>query len=590
VDRAVTAITSMQRTQPTGAFQIDPGRASSCLLDHLKMLEKWSSEIRFRDLLRTRKLADSFVDLECQVGELTAEEQLLSQNPLRVTALLNGTQHVVLVGRPGAGKTTSIQRLALTVLSRYDSPTSQTPILLRLRELVDGESVLDRLANLTGLDFRCVAEHDNTEGLSASERRELQRLALSAYLDEIKAVVFLDGLDECPQGSRAKAERDIKDLMEHAVNSKIYLTCRNSDYGFRLPAQAYTILPLSPDQVRKFALKWLGVKQADTFVNQLALSPYHGAEVLPITIAHLCAIYERRGAIPPQPRFVYQKIVRLLLEEWDEQRGIQRSSKYAEFGIDRKLEFLRRIAFELSGDGRRVSFTHAQLEAAYLRCNETFGLPRNEYMRVTREIESHNGLIAQSSYERFEFAHRSIQEYLTAEYLLRLPRIPDKLFLQFGEEIAIATALSSRADQYLESLTESLLSFPPNVAREAFARTYLSRLLAENPDLPSEQSLGWTILVLAELTDNDAKQETSKQSRLFRHLHALCTHEATRGSIRSAVQGAVRIQTPAGELRLIAPRTLRLPDKGRSYLLSHTPGVAFENEVVHGFDQQDDDG
>ena len=45
---------------------------------------------------------------------------------------------------------------------------------------------------------------------------------------------------------------------------------------------------------------------------------------------------------------------------------------------------------------------------------------------VIAELESHTGLFIQSGFDQFEFAHKSLQEFLTAEYLVKLPSIPTR--------------------------------------------------------------------------------------------------------------------------------------------------------------------
>jgi predicted NACHT family NTPase len=69
-------------------------------------------------------------------------------------------------------------------------------------------------------------------------------------------------------------------------------------------------------------MKWIRDQSAaERFLVELSKSPYADTAMKPLLLAHLCAIYERIGAIPEQPKVVYRKIVALLLEEWDQERG-----------------------------------------------------------------------------------------------------------------------------------------------------------------------------------------------------------------------------------------------------------------------------
>ena len=88
---------------------------------------------------------------------------------------------------------------------------------------------------------------------------------------------------------------------------------------------------------------------------------FHRIHTLPVHIANnslaveqneLIGMYEVRidavAILQPEFQLAEGKIVNLLLEEWDEQRGIKRLSNYSSFEIDRKLEFLCRISYELT--------------------------------------------------------------------------------------------------------------------------------------------------------------------------------------------------------------------------------------------------
>jgi hypothetical protein len=213
-----------------------------------------------------------------------------------------------------------------------------------------------------------------------------------------------------------------------------------------------------------------------------------------LTLAHLCAIYERTDDIPEKPKTIYKKIVNLLLEEWDLQRTIKRQSKYARFEVDRKYEFLCNLAYVLTVTRRQTVFSSADIVYLYGQICDQFGLDRNEAKEVAAELETHNGLLLQTGYEQFEFAHKSLQEFLTAEYLVKLPTIPDWGMLgRLPYETAIAVAISSNPGAYLSELV--FRRFRTRMS-ENFIRAFLSRLIIEKPDLGSEAPLQLALLVL----------------------------------------------------------------------------------------------
>jgi hypothetical protein len=483
-------------------IRVDVSRVREALLDHLQMVARWSNDISFHDLLRAKELRESFVNIDCELGlfETLTNTPRTSPAVRKVTELLNENGHLIILGRPGAGKTTTLQRLAQLAAGRRELGVPTFPILLRLRDLSHTASLVGTLCSTLGLHIT------STDSDDRDELGSFQRRILTQYLDKIGALLLIDGLDEAPSAQRDSIERDIQELLFHANTCRVVVTCRTADYRYVFgAAQAYTLLPLRPEQINIFASRWLG-DQAAAFIDQLYSSPFAGIEVLPLTMAHLCAIYERRKAIPNKPKSVYQKVIRLVLEEWDEQRSISRESAYADFDIDRKEEFLRHVAYELTKQGKRASFSHADLEAAYLNIYRTFNLPRTEAGRVAREIESHTGLILHSSNDQYEFAHRSLQEYLAAEYILRLPQVPAFLLL-LPEEMAVATALSSNPGSYLESIFGTLDSAGSDSERRMFTKVFFQRLVAEKPDFIPSPRLGWIGLAFADLLANERSGE-----------------------------------------------------------------------------------
>jgi hypothetical protein len=125
-----------------------------------------------------------------------------------------------------------------------------------------------------------------------------------------------------------------------------------------------------------------------------------------------------------------------------------------------------------------------------------YGLKPGEAQKVASEIEAHNGLFIQAGFDTFEFAHKSLQEFLTAEYIVKLPRIPDDLesVERLPNELAIAVAISSSPTNYLSELV--LTSLKPHKLPIEFVRIFSGRLLAERPDFKSTQKLEMALITL----------------------------------------------------------------------------------------------
>ncbi len=226
-------------------------------------------------------------------------------------------------------------------------------------------------------------------------------------METLRPLILLDGLDEVSH----KAKRDsivggVRRLAIQLEKARIILTARTGEFTYHIEKMtAYEIAPLSPRQIKRFAAGWLGAKNARPFLKQVQRSPFADAAIKPLTLAHLCAIFERVRKIPEKPKSVYKKIVSLLLEEWDQQRSVQRISAYSDFEVDRKADFLSDLAHNLTILNKTSTFTRVDLLESYRQISVNYGLRDSEAQAVVNELETHTGLVVQSGADLFEFSH-----------------------------------------------------------------------------------------------------------------------------------------------------------------------------------------
>ena len=468
---------------------------STRLQTHIRDIEGWSKHSSFFDLLKKKDIGEIYVSLETYVMPVRthmSDTERKNKKPLQA-ALISLDTHCVILGQPGAGKTTSLQKLCVDffkngkVLLNYNFP-----ILVRLREIKTSNSVCpicDHLSEILGLTI-------STSAIEVDQKKyhdEIgywKRDAIIAHLDALHISLLIDGLDEIASAEmRANAVDEIRMLSVGLQNSRLFLTCRSADFSYEVQKmQKLEIAPLTELQIFEFAHAWLDDQtKADKFLAQVRVSPFFDTAIRPLTLAHLCAIFERIGGIPNEPRSVYKKVVNLLLEEWDAQRSVQRTTAYSNFTRDRKFDFLCALCYQLTVMERATQFDHSLLALVYRRICTRFQLPPDEARAVARELESHSGLLLEASYGKYEFAHKSVQEYLTAEYIVRLASpdsISDRL-LEIPSELAIAITLSSDPANYLGHLTINTL-LPKDVSKE-FLKALLDRLEIERPEFaPSE--------------------------------------------------------------------------------------------------------
>jgi NACHT domain len=482
-------------------------RLEAAIATHAHEVRNWSEEISFKDLLRPKATSEVFVPLNIYLlprrQRVCFEEQLESA-PLSSILKNEAVAHVIVLGQPGAGKTTAVKHLCHEMLTGNEVfPLQNFPLLIRLRDLntvrtAEGDVqdlLIEQLQSI--LDIPLSFPEDLASDSSSITRRSLRERAVINILETLQPVILLDGLDEISH----KVKRDgvvagIRRLAIQLDKARIILTARTGEFSYHIEKMtAYEIAPLSQRQIEQFASGWLGL-QHRVFLEQVRKSPFADTAINPLTLAHLCAIFERVHKIPEKPKSVYRKIVNLLLEEWDQQRSVERVSAYANFEVDRKAEFLADLAHSLTTLSKTSTFTRTDLLYSYHQVAENYRLPDSEAQAVVNELETHTGLILQSGIDSFEFSHKSLQEFLTAVFIVGLPAIPRSMIdLQIlPNELAIATALSSRPSEYFYTLV--IQHFSKIKLSFQFVRTFINRLLVERPDFEVTPEVGLALLCL----------------------------------------------------------------------------------------------
>jgi formylglycine-generating enzyme required for sulfatase activity len=165
---------------------------------------------------------------------------------------INELGRVVVLGEPGAGKTHTLRAIAKPLYTTaLTDPKAPLPLMVKLGNW-DGEK-----ANLTFESFL---------------RDELDELG--AYLDELiqdnRAVLLLDGLNEFPADQRTKKYPQIEAFIKSHRDLTVVVTCREADYPISLGLSKILIRPLDPLRIRDFARRALkAIEHDDAFFWKL---------------------------------------------------------------------------------------------------------------------------------------------------------------------------------------------------------------------------------------------------------------------------------------------------------------------------------
>lgn len=495
------------------------------LEEHAKYIVNLTSNISFKELRGNKKLTSTYVALDLELQATRFKDKNRNEKKFRIEEIINEAEsHLIILGGPGAGKTTTVKKICQSLLFEDEIKSYQFPILINLRDLTKDQSIYKNLKDILGIQILIDNQKDKTQTLI--EDKDLRIKYVNSYLDSLNAIIILDGLDEVNPLKLKSLGQEIKSLILNLSNSLVVVTSRSASYDLDIENSIeYELCNLNKSQIKEFVHQWFGNReQSGKFLEEIENSKFYDFSLKPISLAHLCAIYERTKKFYDKPKSIYKKLVRILIEEWDEQRDIIRESNYSDFDNERKFDFLSHLAYDLTIRYDKKVYFEDDLKDSFFNINESFGLPKNQCLKVISEIEAHTGIIIQSSYNTFEFVHKSVQEYLTAEHIVKMPEIPRKLLhnTNISNELAITVALSSDPNSYFFKLVFDV--FKDSRVGSHFIIEFLSRLVYEKPDFKESLLLPYCF---AEITDNYIDNELESHEKIiylleeFKNIHSV---------------------------------------------------------------------
>jgi len=466
-------------TARSNRYEVLTGDIQDSVRLHITSVAKIAENFHLKGMERPKAIKDIYIDLNIRLSARKWDYRKRNRRVYDITKLLaSESNHLIILGDPGAGKSTTIKRIC-SLLIFEDLKTLghlRFPLLIRLRELKDDESLFDRLRAILSVSIASYVKKPEKE--DPVEKMALIKNFILEYLDLLGIVLLLDGFDEILDSKAVKILNEIQELTTALINSKVVITSRSGSFDKAIDCTSiYEIQPLASEQVEAFLRKWFKSEvKAKKFKQQLTSSPHYSNTVKPLDLVLLCTLFDNNGFIPDQPKDVYRKRIKLYIEEWDKENNVKRNSKYSQLDVDSKFYFLSQLSFWLSFENNKRVYGEEELRSAYIKIHEYFNLPKNETKKVTQELETHTGLIVTSGYEKMEFYHKTIQEYFTAYYLHELPSIP--LISNFPDEFAIATSLCPDSNSYFIKLLLSYIS--GTTLNRDFLKRFLYRLTVEN--------------------------------------------------------------------------------------------------------------
>ncbi|HAJ59778.1 MAG TPA: histidine kinase [Cyanobacteria bacterium UBA8543] len=381
------------------------------------------------------------------------------QERVSAQTAVNTYLKLMMLGKPGSGKTTFLKHLAIEC-NKGEFNSDKLPIFIGLKDFA--EDACD--AGDFSL-FNYISQDLESCGVLAEEVETLLRRG--------RALILLDGLDEVPQAQFKKVLKEIRRFTEQYYQNQLVITCRISAqaYGF----DGFTdvqVADFNSEQIEDFVKKWFvavannseqeGRDKAAQFIEKLQLpenQQIRELAVTPILLSLTCLFFQEAADFPSGRAKLYEQGIDILLVRWDEVRGIQRDEIYRNLSVQRKRNLLSQaaaITFE-QGDYFFEQGKIQQLIADYLRAlpdskNDPDELQQDS-MDVLKAIEAQHGLLVERSLGIYSFSHLTFQEYFTAREIVASsnPKVIRRLLTEkrWREVFLLAGEMSWKANTLL---------------------------------------------------------------------------------------------------------------------------------------------
>ena len=324
--------------------------------------------------------------------------------------IANQKQYLMVLGQPGAGKSTFLRKIGLEALKgkKGGFKHDRIPVFIELKSFISSQIDIEKL----------IVEEFSICGFPSSEQ------FIAKALEQGKLLILLDGLDEVPTVNTNDVISKIQNFVDRYDKNNFIVSCRTAAY--RNNFQRFTDVKLADfddTQIEQFIGNWFQseVGTAQKCWQLLQKPEYAAAKELahtPLLLTFLCLIYDRSQNFPNNRSVLYKKALRILLEEWAAEKRIQKEEIYQGLSTELEESLLSEIAYT-GFEADKLFFSQREVVEqlkTFLATN--LNVPKHlDGEAVLNAIAVQQGILVERAEDVFSFSHLTLQEYLTAQYI-----------------------------------------------------------------------------------------------------------------------------------------------------------------------------
>jgi len=428
--------------------------------------------------------------------------------------MLDQYDRIAILGKPGAGKSTLVQFLALTfarkkagdrqlrrhniVRAKLGLNTWYFPMLIPLRKVA--RALLDKDADGTA---NLLFEVWKDRVLPSDIRVDLPERFLLKLLKKGHCIVLLDGLDEVADDREFRvAVREIRGFSSRYIGNKFIITSRFSGWRGGLGSSFHEcqIDDLTDEHIDNFIDDWYkaieesrvsgGIenetagertqrfRKARSRAMDLkeAFKEVEGIRALaenPLLLSLICFVHYNQS-LPRERLSLYEECSKLLLMQWDLEKGLVVDD--TDLTLRQKETIMQEIAFALhtgklgENFGRREA-TGKEIVPIIEERLRQYRLPVQNARSLFQKLIDRSGIVVsvENYADRFAFSHLTFQEFYAAKHIYRnqlsilshfAEESPERLTSWWKEVALLYVSMTSDSSAFIRQLWESL---PTNV-------------------------------------------------------------------------------------------------------------------------------